>query len=100
VNKHQTILLKRDQAVEANPRKSFVKDVIHLIQTIETDPRCDEDIDDSEGGLRKIITETMLMDVFPIVNDLECDTETYTWGKKRLDYILTSKSLLVITNFF
>jgi hypothetical protein len=51
-------------------------------------------IDDNEGGLRKITNETLLVDTFTLIKSIECDISTYTRGRKRLDYILTSQNLI------
>jgi hypothetical protein len=53
----------------------------------ETMLDANEGIRDDEGGLRKICNKTLLIDTFTLYTGEECDTATYSRGKKRIDYI-------------
>jgi hypothetical protein len=58
-----------------------------------------ENMNDSEGGLTKLVQSTRLVDTFSHFGNRECNIPTYARGTKKIDYILTSPSLLkYITN--
>jgi hypothetical protein len=50
--------------------------------------------DDSEGGIRKLCNETMLIDTLTVFTGQECEIATYSRGRKRINHILTSQNLL------
>jgi hypothetical protein len=53
-----------------------------------------EDVNDGENGLRKLIEKTTLLDAFSEFTGETCKLSTYVNGNKRLDYILTSTNLV------
>ena len=58
-----------------------------------------ETIYDSEGGLRRLMNNTTLVDSFSRFSGEDCKLPTYTRGSKKIDYIFTSSSFLpYITN--
>jgi hypothetical protein len=72
------------------------------IKTIEEDSNnlcivmldANESIDDRTGAIRKIMSETSLVDTFSQVAGNPGELATYTRGKRRIDYILTSQHLV------
>jgi hypothetical protein len=53
-----------------------------------------ESIEDSSGAIRKLIAETTLVDTFALIAGDPGQIPTYSRGRKQIDYILTSRSLL------
>jgi hypothetical protein len=52
-----------------------------------------ENLNDSEGGLT-LIESTTPLDTFTHFGHEECNIPTYIRGTKKIDYILTSASLI------
>jgi hypothetical protein len=83
------------------PRPTFITDIMKLITDMEEDLNnlcvlmwdANESMDDSPGSVWKIMKETKLVDTFSqIAGDLG-SIPTYSRGRKRIDYILTSQTL-------
>jgi exonuclease III len=98
----QKILFLKDKWKDADPRQQFITDIIEEIQKIEKDPNnlcilmfdANESIDDKSGSIRKIMAQTSLVDTFSQVAEEPERLATYTRGRKRIDYILTSQALV------
>jgi hypothetical protein len=79
-----------------------MKDIMALIQEIEKDQNnlcilmldANESIQDKEGGLRKQMADTNLVDPFTYFMGDICNIATYARGKKRIDHILISNNLV------
>jgi hypothetical protein len=101
-SKQQSILLKSDRRRHLSPREAFILDLVTFIQDIERNPNshcilmldANEGLEDQEGGLRKLLSDTNLIETFSHFMEETCSIPTYTRGKKRLDFILSSQSLL------
>lgn len=98
----QKLLFKKDKWEKSDPRKQFIIDIIEEIKKIEEDPNnlvilmwdANESINDKSGTIKKIIRETTLVDAFSQVAGNPDEITTYSRGKKRIDYILTSQALV------
>jgi hypothetical protein len=53
-----------------------------------------ENTNDSEGGIRTLLQESSLIDIFSEINDDVCNISTYIRGSRKIDYIFTSDNLL------
>jgi hypothetical protein len=101
-NYQQRLLYQKETGKKVDPRKLFMADLTSVIKKIENDPNnmvvlmwdANESINDQSGAIRKLITETTLVDAFAQVAGYPGELTTYTRGKKRLDYILTSQALV------
>jgi endonuclease/exonuclease/phosphatase family metal-dependent hydrolase len=77
-------------------------DVIEEIKTIEKDPDnlcilmwdANESINNRYGALRRLMSETTLVETFSQVAGDLGEIPTHSRGKKRLDYIMTSQALV------
>jgi hypothetical protein len=102
VTYQQKLILARDKWKDKDPRQLFISDIIKAIKDIEEDPNnlcvlmwdANESIDDATGSIRKITQETTLVDAFSQVAGDPGPISTYSRGRKRIDYILTSQSLV------
>jgi hypothetical protein len=102
VSHQQKLLYYRDNKHKIDPRELFMKDITKLITTIEKDPKnlcvlmwdANESIDDPTGAVRKLISETTLVDTFAQIAGDPGAIPTYARGKKRIDFILTSQALV------
>jgi hypothetical protein len=100
--KQQIIMLTEEGFSHPDPRKIFIDDMIQIINEQDKDNRnytilmldANENINDSEGGLSKLIQSTKLVDTFSHFGHEECKIPTYARGTKKIDYILTSASLI------
>jgi hypothetical protein len=100
--RQQMIMLTEAGFINPEPRKIFIEDIITMIKEYHTDDNnytilmldANENINDSEGGIVKILEETNLTDVFSQIGTEECNIPTYVRGNKKIDYILTSEKLL------
>jgi hypothetical protein len=98
----QKVLFTKDTKTEEDPRKIFITDIIKFIKDIEEqqDNLCvlmwdaNESIDDATDAIKKIMKETRLVDAFAPVSGKPGAIPTYSRGRKRLDYMLTSQSLV------
>jgi hypothetical protein len=85
-----------------DPRKIFIEDLITLIKEIDNPTNnyrilmldANENINDSEGGLSKLVRETNLRDIFSEIGQEDCNIPTYVRGSGKIDYIFTSAELL------
>jgi ribonuclease HI len=99
--RQQTIMLTEEGFINPDPRKFFIDDIIIMLQSYQLDDNnytilmmdANENVNDSEGGLARLIQDTNLIDVFSLIGTEECNTPTYVRGNKKIDYILTSESL-------
>jgi hypothetical protein len=102
VTYQQKVLFTKDKWKEEEPRQTFITDIIKLIKDMEEDPNnlcvlmwdANECIVDSSGSIRKIMNETKLVDTFSQIAGDPGSIPTYSRGRKRIDYILTSQTLL------
>jgi hypothetical protein len=102
VTYQQKVILTKDKWKEEDPRQLFITDIIKTIKDIEEDPNnlcvlmwdANESIEDKSGSIRKLMKETTLVDAFSQVAGDPGSIATYRRGKKRIDYILTSQSLV------
>jgi hypothetical protein len=100
--RQQTIMLTEEGFLNPDPRKVFIDDIILMIQRHHNDDNnytilmldANENINDSEGGIAKLLQDTNLIDVFSNIGTEECNRPTYVRGTKKIDYIFTSISLL------
>jgi exonuclease III len=101
-NYQQRLLYRKEMGKKVDPRTLFMADLTAAIKKIENDPKnmvvlmwyANESINDQSGAIRKLITETTLVDAFAQVAGDPGKLTTYTRGKKRLDYILKSQALV------
>jgi hypothetical protein len=86
--KQQKLMLTDDDTATNNdPQKMFIQDMIKLIMELE-DPNnyiilmldASKSIYDSEGGIRKLLKTTSLINTFSIFTGAECTIPTYTRG--------------------
>jgi hypothetical protein len=102
VTYQQKLILTRDKWKDVDPRQLFIADIIQAIKDIEEDPNnlcvlmwdANESIDDTTGSIRKIMQETTLVDAFSQVAGDPGSISTYSRGRKRIDYVLTSQALV------
>jgi exonuclease III len=102
VTYQQKLLLRTTKWQDADPRQLFISDIIKLIKGIEEDPNnlcvlmwdANESIDDRKSSINKILTETNLVDTFLQIAGDPGPITTYSRGRKRIDYILTSQALV------
>jgi ribonuclease HI len=100
--RQQTIMLTEDGIINPEPRKIFIEDMIDIIKKYNNDVNnhtilmldANENINDTEGGLSQLLKETHLIDVFSHISNDECNIPTYVRGSKKIDYILTTISLV------
>jgi hypothetical protein len=100
--RQQIIILTEDGVINPDPRKVFIEDMISLIQEYDTDANnytilmfdSNENVNNSDGGINQLLQTTNLIDVFSYISNDECNVPTYVRGNKKIDYILTSESLL------
>jgi hypothetical protein len=98
----QKLQFRKDKKKGADPRKEFITDLIKEIQTIEEDSNnlcivmmdANKSINDRMGAIRKIMSETSLVDTFSQVAGNPEQLSTYTRDKKRIDYTLTSQHVV------
>lgn len=98
----QVILLHEDGMENADPRNVFIVDMLILIKELEKSPDnyivlmmdANEDINDKERGISKLLEETTLVDSFTEYARTDCDIATYARGTKRIDYIFTSANVM------
>jgi hypothetical protein len=104
--RQQIIMLTEEGFVNPEPRKVFIEDIINIIQEHNNDANnhiilmldANENINDSEGNISHLLKETKLIDVFSHISKEECNIPTYARGSKKIDYILTTTSLLPYIN--
>jgi hypothetical protein len=98
----QKLPFAKDKRIDVDPHQEFIHDIIKEIKTIEEDSNnlcilmfdANESIEDNSGAIRKIMAETTLVDTFSQVAGDPGQLATYTRGKKRIDYIMTSQALV------
>jgi hypothetical protein len=102
VTHQQKVLFTKDKWKEEDPRQTFITDIIKMIKDMEKDPDnlcvlmwdANESVDDSSGSIRKLMREMKLVDTFSQIAGDPGAIPTYSSGRKRIDYILTSQALL------
>jgi hypothetical protein len=101
-HRQQTVMLTEEGYSNPDPRKIFIQDITKTINELEQSTNnyivlmldANENINDSEGGIRSLLRDTMLTDTFSHIGNLECELPTYIRGSRKIDYIFTSYSLL------
>jgi exonuclease III len=102
VTYQQKLLYTADKRKDADPRQLFITDIIKVIQDIEEDSNnlcilmwdANESIDDPSSAIKKILKETSLVDTFTQIAGDPGNLATYSRGRKRIDYMLTSQALV------
>jgi hypothetical protein len=87
---------------DPDPRLLFIEVLIETVKKYESDPNnscivmmdANEAIADKEVSLKRIFRQTKLVDAFHLHTGSECTIPTYSRGTKRIDFILTSHSLV------
>jgi hypothetical protein len=100
--RQQTVMLTEEGYSNPDPRKIFIQDITKTITELEQCANnyivlmldANENINDSEGGIRSLLRDTTLIDTFSHIGNLECELPTYIRGSRKIDYIFTSHSLL------
>jgi hypothetical protein len=100
--RQQTVMLMEEGFNDPNPRQIFIEDMILLIRSISKNPEnyiilmldANENLNDSEGGLSKLLYETKLIDIFSYLGGDECNIPTYIRGTRKIDYIFSSSNLI------
>jgi hypothetical protein len=72
ISYQQKLLYTLDKWTDADPRKLFITDIIKLVQDIEEDTNnlcilmwdVKESVDDPSNEIRKLLTDTSLVDTF------------------------------------
>ena len=105
--RQQSIMMIEDELEFREPRTLFIDDIIETIKTQEAIKNnfvilmldANETIYDTEGGLRRLMNNTTLVDTFSRFSDEECCIPTYTRESMKIDYIFTSINFLpYVTN--
>jgi exonuclease III len=102
VTYQQKVILTREKWTDEDPRQLFITDIIKVIKDIEEDSNnlcvlmwdANKSMDDKSGSIKKIMKETMLVDSFSQIAGDPGTISTYSRGRKRIDYILTSQALV------
>jgi hypothetical protein len=102
VTYQQKLLYTKDKWKYIDPRKIFIQDMIELVQDIENNTYnlCilmwdeNESINDPSSAVKKLLTETSLVDAFVKVAGDPGQISTYSRGKKLIDFIFTSQALV------
>jgi hypothetical protein len=100
--RQQLIMLTEEGYTNPEPRKIFIEDMITIMHELMKESNnhtilmidANENVNDSEGGIAKLLQETKLIDTFSCIGMDECNIPTYVRGSKKIDYIFTSESLV------
>jgi hypothetical protein len=93
--RQQTVMLMEEGFNDPNPRQIFIQDIITSIRTINKNPEnyiiimrdANENLNDSEGGLSKLLHETKLIDIFPLSEETNAIyPHTYVAQKKLITF--------------
>jgi hypothetical protein len=95
-------MLTEEGVTNPDPRKIFIDDIINVIneynKTINSYTilmlDANENVNDSEGGLGRLLQETNLVDAFSAIWHEECNIPTYVRVQKKIDHIFTSDSIV------
>jgi hypothetical protein len=94
VTYQQKLILTWDKWTDEDPRQLFITDIIKVIKDIEDDPNNLCVLMWDSGSIKKIMKETTLVDTFSQIAGDPGGLSTYSRGRKRIDYILTSQELV------
>jgi ribonuclease HI len=100
--RQQTVMLMEEGYNDPDPRQIFIEDMISLIININKNADnyiilmldANENINDSESGLSKLLRETSLIDIFSHIGGEDCNIPTFIRGTRKIDYIFSTANLL------
>jgi hypothetical protein len=103
--RQQVIMLTEEGIINPDPRKIFMDDIINVINEHSHNDNyiilmldANENVNDTESGLDNLLQQTKLLDTFSYIGNDECNVPTFARGSKKIDYILTSATLIPYIN--